>query len=339
MAAQTDGSGPRRRNVAVRGLILAFLLAGGLAGCGGSNQAPQTSIAPDAADGVYIVQDGKLGRLDEDSQKVLKTWDKRTNLTQNLQFLVIDDSIASAAPDADRISLQKVARVRNNVNKTGAIRKAPKAEWVVANVPAYRVPLTVTRNSDNPRTLLVTSNEPLEPGLYSLIYRNGKQAVGGRFGIGWSGTDKEQYASRYCVDRYLSEPAFYRPCAERDALESAALKVSGLKVRKQIVGGKPTLVLEGRLTNSSAQPQDVPELLAVINDKQGRELTRWAFRPKIAQLRPGATVGFQTGTATPPKGTAGVAVLLMEGGAPPKQEAESLPFEQSFLQDTQLPNP
>jgi len=339
MRTQIEGSSPRRRIDAVRALMLATLLSGGLAGCGGSsNQAPRIGVDPAKPDGVYIVQDGRLGRLDEDSQKVLKTWEQRTNLTERVQFLVINDSVAAGAPDADRISLQKVARVRNNVNKTGAIRKAPKAEWVVANVPAYRVPVTVKRNSDNPRTLLVTSNEPLEPGLYSLIYRNGKQAVGGRFGIGWSGTDKEQYASRYCVDRYLSEPAIYRPCAERDAVENAALKVYDLKVRKQVVGGKPTLVLEGRLKNSSTTQQKVPVLLAVINDKSGRELTRWTFQPKVAQLRPGATLGFRTGTTTPPKGTAGVAVLLMED-APPKQEAESQPLEQSFLQDNELPTP
>jgi Protein of unknown function (DUF3426) len=324
--------------MAVRGLILAVLLAGGLAGCGGSNQAPQVSIAPDTADGVYIVQEGKLGRLDEDTQKVLKTWDRRTNLTQNVQFLVIDESVAAAAPDADRISLQKVARVRNNVEKNGSIRKATKAEWVVADVPAYRIPVTVTRNSNDPRVLLVTANEPLEPGLYSLGYRAGKQRIGGRFGIGWSGTDKTQYASRHCVDRYLSNPAFYRPCAERDAVENAALKVEGLKVRKEVVGGKPTLVLEGRLTNSSAARQNVPVLLAVLNDRKGHELTRWTFQPKVKQLRPGATVSFRTGTATPPKGTAGVAVLLMEDAAP-QQEAETKSLEQSFLQDNQLPTP
>lgn len=328
MKAQTD-SVPGHGLCTIRRLMTTALLAGGLAACGGSSQ-PQISVDPSKPDGVYVIQDGRLGRLDEDSQKVLKTWDQRTNLKENLQFLVIHPSVAAAAPDADRILLQKVARVRNNVDKSGAVRNAPKAEWVSANVPAYMVPVTVKRSSDNPQVLLVTANEPLEPGLYSLTYRTDKQRVGGRFGIGWSAIDKAQYASRHCVDRYMTKPAVYRPCAERDAVENAVLKVHGLQVRKQIVGGKPTLVLEGRLTNSSAQQQKVPALLAVINDKSGRELSRWTFQPKVTLLRPGATLSFRTGTQTPPKGTAGVAVLLLD---------EEAARQQSFLQDTEMPAP
>ena len=94
-------------------------------------------------------------------------------------------------------------------------------------------------------------------------------------------------------------------------------------------------MLEGRLTNASAKQQKVPVLLAVINDKGGRELSRWTFQPKVTELRPGATLSFRTGTTTPPKGTAGVAVLLLEDDAA-VEKAQS--FEQTFLQDTQLPS-
>lgn len=333
MRTQTEGSLPGRHRHAVQNLILATLLAGSLAACGGSS--PQVAVDPAKPDGVYIVQDGRMGRLDEDPEKVVKTWEQRTNLKENVQFLVIDDSIATSPPDADRVSLQKVARIRNDVSKTGTVRKAKKTEWVASNVANYKIPVTVTRHSNSPRVLVVTANEALEPGLYSITYRTDKQRVGGRFGIGWGGIDKEQYASRYCVDRYLSKPVMYRPCNERDALESAVLKVHGLQVKKQIINGKPALVLEGRLTNSSAQQQKVPVLLAVINDKGGRELSRWTFQPKVTQLRPGATLSFRTGTTTPPKGTAGVAVLLLED-EDAVQKAQS--FEQTFLQDTQLPS-
>jgi hypothetical protein len=336
MRTQIEDPLPLRHRGAATKLILAMLLAGGLAGCGSSTQVPQAALSADKPDGVYIIQDGRLGRLDEDPQKVVKTWEQRTNLKQNVQFVVIDPSVASAPPDANRISLQKVALVRNDVSKTGAIRKAAKTEWVTANVPSYSIPVTVTRHEDNPRVLLVTANEPLEPGLYSITYRGAKQRVGGRFGIGWGSIDKTQYASRYCVDRYLTKPAMYRPCAERDNLENAELKVHGLQVSKQVIAGKPALVLEGRLTNSSAKQQKVPVLLAVINDKNGRELSRWTFQPKVTQLRPGATLSFRTGTTTPPKGTAGVAVLLLTDEEA-VQKAQS--FEQPFLQDTALPTP
>jgi len=335
MRTQIEDPLPTTYRGVVSKAIMALLLAGGLAACGGSNQVPQAALSADKPDGIYIIQDGRIGRLDEDADKVVKTWAQRTNLRQNVQFLVIDESVAKTPPDANRVSLQKVARVRNDVSKTGKIRKAEKTEWVTANVPSYNIPVTVTRHNDNPRVLVVTANEPLEPGLYSLTYRAGKKPVGGRFGIGWSGIDKTQYASRYCVDRYLSKPVMYRPCNERDALESAVLKVHGLQVHKQVINGKPALVLEGRLTNSSAKQQKVPVLLAVINDKGGRELSRWTFQPKVTELRPGATLSFRTGTTTPPKGTAGVAVLLLEDDAA-VEKAQS--FEQTFLQDTQLPS-
>jgi Protein of unknown function (DUF3426) len=334
MRTQTEDPLPSKVGRNAGKLMLIALLAGSLAGCGSSSS--QISVDDSQPDGVYIIQDGRIGRLDEDSQKVVKTWEQRTNLKQNVQFLVIDPSVAANPPDADRILLQNVAQVRNEVSKTGKIRKAAKTEWVTANVPAYRIPVTVTRHSDNPRVLLVTANAPLQPGLYAITYRADKKRVGGRFGIGWGGIDKAQYASRYCVDRYLTKPAMYRPCAERDTLETAALKVEGLQVSKQVINGKPALVLEGRLTNSSAQQQKVPVLLAVINDKGGRELSRWTFQPKVTQLRPGATLSFRTGTTTPPKGTAGVAVLLLTDEEA-VQKAQS--FEQPFLQDTQLPTP
>jgi len=339
MRTQIDDVTPRRRLNTAGKFVLATLLAGGLAGCGGgSNQAPQTAANSGKPDGVYIVQDGKLGRLDEDSQKVLKTWEQRTNLTQNLQFVVIDDSVAAGAPDAKRVTLQKVARVRNNIERNGTVGKVAKPEWVVANIPSLQIPVTVTRNSDNPRLLRVVADQPLTPGLYSLTYRTDKQRIGGRFGIGWASSDKEQYAELVCVDRYKSDPAFFRPCAERDAVENAALNVHGLKVRKEVIGGRPTLVLEGKVTNASSAQQEVPLLLAVINDKQGKELTRWTFRPAANQLSPGATVNFRTANSSPPKGTAGVAVLMADSVAP-QQEAGSQPTPQSFLSDEQLPSP
>jgi hypothetical protein len=316
-----------------RRALIATLLAGGLAGCG-SSQIPQAAVN-DRPDGVYVVQDGKLGRLDEEPQKVVKTWAQRTNLKQTVQFLVIDESVAASPPDANRVSLQKVARLRNEMSKTGKVRKADKTEWVVSNVPGYSIPVTVTRYSDNPRVLLVKANELLDSGLYSITYQSAKQRVGGRFGIGWKEIDKTQYASRYCVDRYLSEPDMYRPCNEGDTLESAALRVHGLQAHKQIINGKPALVMEGQLMNSSAKAQKVPVLLALINDKSGREIGRWTFQPKAAQLRPGATISFRTGTTTPPKDAASVAVQLLEDKAG-VQKAQS--FGQTLLQDTQLPS-
>jgi hypothetical protein len=326
-------------------------LVGLLSACGSGSNGPaqQTTARPD---GVYIIQDGRAGRLNEDPQKVLKTWDQRTNLTPNVQFLVVDPSVAAHAPDADSVSLQRVSKVRNNVKANGKAKPTTKAEWVVANLPQDMIPVTVVRDSDTPQQMRVTANQPLAPGLYSITYNTGRERIGGRFGVGWAVADKVQYASQNCVDRYAGNPASYRPCSEqaavkpkaaaKPAVQSAAasrpIEFSGLKVQKEMVGGKPLLVLQGHMLNTTTTMQKVPELVAVVTDKQGRELSRWSFRTLTDQLPPGGSASFQTSTDSPPKGTASIAILTADS-LKPRQEAESQPAEQSFMQVQELPAP
>lgn len=335
-------------------------LVGLLSACGSGSSGPaqQTTARPD---GVYIIQDGRAGRLNEDPQKILKTWDQRTNLTSNVQFLVVDPSVAAHAPDADSVSLQRVSKVRNNVKANGKAKPTTKAEWVVANLPLDKIPVTVVRDSDAPQQLRVTANQPLAPGLYSITYNTGRERIGGRFGVGWAAADKTQYASQQCVDRYAGSPASYRPCSEfvaakpkaaaKPAVQQATAKaavrrttalgpieISGLKVQKEIVGGKPLLVLQGQMMNVTSSPQKVPEMVAVVTDKKGRELSRWSFRTLTDQLPPGGSASFQTSTDSPPKGTASIAVLTADS-LKPRQEADSQPAEQSFMQVQELPAP
>ena len=335
-------------------------LVGVLSACGSSSSgtAQQTTARPD---GVYIIQDGKVGRLNEDPQKILKTWDQRTNLTPNVQFLVVDPSVAAHAPDANSVSLQRVSKVRNVVSANGKAKKSAKTEWVVANLPQDKIPVTVVRDSDTPHQMRVTANRPLAPGLYSITYNTGAERIGGRFGVGWAAADKTQYAGQHCVDRYSGNPASYRPCSEfvaakpkaaaKPAVQQATAKaaaprtaargpiaISGLNVQKEIVGGKPLLVLRGQMMNVTSSPQKVPLMFAVATDKQGRELSRWSFRTLTDQLPPGASATFQTSTNSPPKGTASIAVLTAEN-LMPQQEANSQPADPSFMQAQELPAP
>lgn len=335
-------------------------LVGLLSACGSNSSGPaqQTTARPD---GVYIIQDGRAGRLNEDPQKIVKTWEQRTNLTPNVQFLVVDPSVAAHAPDADSISLQRVSKVRNNVKANGKAKKTTQAEWVVANLPQDKIPVTVVRDSDTPHQLRVTANQPLAPGLYSITYDTGRERIGGRFGVGWAVADKTQYASQHCVDRYAGNPASYRPCSElvaakpkaavKPVAQQASVKpavqrtvpasgidISGLKVQKEIVGGKPLLVLRGQMMNVTSSPQKVPLLFAVVTDKQGRELSRWSFRTLTDQLPPGGSASFQTSTDSPPKGTASIAILTADS-LKPQQEADSQPADPSFMQVQELPAP
>jgi hypothetical protein len=341
----TDDAPRRRSHAGAVRLAAAALFAAALAGCGATTEDLTLGLIKDepeateasAPDGVYVVQNGKHGRLDEEPKKVLQTWDLRTNLPSNVQFLIINDAVAASDPDADRVLLEKVASVRNEIEPDRSVHKAPKAAWVVAHLPELRVPVTVTRQSGTPRVLRVTPNSPLEPGLYSLFYQTGQTRVGGRFGIEWSKVDKTQYAGLYCVDRYLSEPAYYRPCREGEFLESATsagLRVHDLQVRKDVVGGQPALVLNGKLTNSSSSGLRTPLLLAVVSDKSGNELQRWTFRPNAAEIPPGGTLGFST-SAVSPSGAAGVTVKPVENPQAPSG-IQTQPLGDVVMPDDQL---
>ena len=66
------------------------------------------------------------------------------------------------------------------------------------------------------------------------------------------------------------------------------------------------------MKNTSAKRQTLPPMLAVLNDKQGKEIQRWTFTTDAKELSPGTSVAFRTTAAAPPRNTAGVAILLGE---------------------------
>jgi hypothetical protein len=340
---RSESNGWWRRALAIAAASLS------LAGCGGGNAPPEAtaSAALPTAEGVYVVQDGKIGRLDDDPQKVLQTWNLRSNLSRDLQFMVYHSSVRGSG-DPAAISLQRVARVRAEIGKSGKARKLSKAEWAVANLPDFEVPVRVIADRDNPQLLRIVPTQRLTPGLYALNYRRGGKAVGGRFGVEWAKSDKNQYAALNCVDRYAAEPASYRLCGAGGAQQTSALtgtatggapglRVHGIKARQEIIGGKPALVLEGRVTNRSSSRQKVPMLVAVLTDKKGKEIKRWAFRPSAPQLSPGGSLRFRTAANSPPEETASATVLLAHDVRLDGKAMSSI--EQTFLSDEQLPTP
>ena len=298
--------------ISIRHLFAIALLAASAGGCAGTTGSKsQAVVQRPPTQGLYVVSNGKVGRLDDTPDKVLKTWPIRSNLGPSIEFLIHHPAIAdSAGPAGQLVSLRQVAYVRANIATSGTVRQNKKSEWIVASLDPLNVPARVVQDSKDPTLLRVIPNEPLTPGLYALTLRTGNTAVTGRFGVEWSKSDKEQYARAHCVDRYLTTPVLYRPCDERDAIEQGVLKVQALSVSKAIVNSVPALVIEGRVTNTSAKRQTLPIMLAVLNDKQGKEIQRWTFLPDAKELSPGTSVAFRTSTAAPPRNTAGVAILL-----------------------------
>jgi hypothetical protein len=301
--------------ISIRHLLVAALLAVSIGGCAGtpSSKSSQAVVPRPPTEGLYVVYNGKMGRLDDTPDKVLKTWPLRSNLGSNIEFVIHHPAIAASdGTPGQLVSLRQVAYVRANISASGTIRKNKKSEWIVASLDPLNVPARVLQDSKDPTLLQVIPSEQLTPGLYALTLRTGRTAVTGRFGVEWSKSDKKQYARAHCVDRYLTQPVLYRPCDERDAIESAALKVQSLNISKALVDNLPALVIEGRVKNTSGKRQTLPLMLAVLNDKQGKEIKRWTFLPNAKELSPGRSVAFRTTAADPPRNTAGVAILLGE---------------------------
>jgi hypothetical protein len=214
-----------------KGLVAFGLLAMTLSACGSSsssssgNDTAQVEIQSDDSDialparyGLYVVQDGELGRLDAEKSVQVQTWDSRSSLQPDVSFIIFDRSLADRSMRlGDTISLRKVAHVRNDVAASGAATPLQKDTWVVADSPEFVVPLDFQPIHGSPEMVRVIPTRPLAPGLYSFQFRLGESAAAGRFGVQWSKIDKAQYASANCVDRYAGSPPVYKLCADLSA--------------------------------------------------------------------------------------------------------------------------
>src|SRR5262249_32923530 len=72
----------------------------------------------------------------------------------------------------------------------------------------------------------------------------------------------------------------------------------------------PILVVQGLVTNMSRSPRRAPLLLAIVRDKDGRELKRWQFTAELQTLAPGGSAGFRSGALVPDSDSARVTVVL-----------------------------
>ena len=216
-----------------RGLAAAGVLAAMLSACGSSggsnsnsgNDTAQVEVQSDDSDtalparyGLYVVEEGELGRLDAEKNVQVQTWDSRSSLHPDVTFIVFDRSLADRSVRlGDVIMLRKVAHVRNDVAASGAATPLQKDVWVVADSPEFAVPLDFQPIHGSPEMVRVIPTRPLAPGLYSFQFRLGGSAVAGRFGVQWSKIDKAQYASVNCVDRYAGSPPGYKLCSDLSA--------------------------------------------------------------------------------------------------------------------------
>ncbi|HUL09273.1 MAG TPA: hypothetical protein VLV76_23280 [Candidatus Acidoferrum sp.] len=214
--------------LAVAGLLAALLSAcgsGGSGGGSGDSDIAQVEVQSDESDvqlparyGLYVLQDGQLGRLDGEKSFQVETWESRSSLASNVRFIVFDRALGDRSLRLeDAIKLRRVAHVRSDVAASGAATPLQKDTWVVADLAPFAVPVDFRPMHGSPEMVEVIPFRPLPPGLYSLQFRAGDSAVAGRFGVKWSKIDKAQYASANCVDRYPGSPPSYRLCSDQSA--------------------------------------------------------------------------------------------------------------------------
>ena len=146
--------GPRCARVAVIGLLAAMLSAcgsdpdqvlqpydGGEGGLPASDVGVVEGGLPTRY-GLYAVQDGRIGRLDGERSFQVETWESRSALQPDVQFIVFDRALDDRSVRLQNaIEMRRLAHVRNDVSATGAVTPTGRDIWVVADLPELAVPL------------------------------------------------------------------------------------------------------------------------------------------------------------------------------------------------------
>ena len=210
--------GARYARVALIGMLAATLSA-----CG-SDESEDTASSVEFDDeyasvlpskyGLYAIQDGQLGRLDGERSFQVETWESRSALQPDVQFIVFDRALDDRSVRLQNaIEMRRLAHVRNDVSATGAVTPTGRDIWVVADLPDLAVPLDFAPVPGRPDMIRVIPSSALEPGLYALEFRQGDSVTSGRFGVGWDEVDKDAYIADNCVDRYAGQNTTYRLCS------------------------------------------------------------------------------------------------------------------------------
>lgn len=211
--------GARYARVAVIGMVAAMLSA-----CGSDESEDVSSAGFDdeyesilpTTYGLYAIQDGQLGRLDGERSFQIETWESRSALEPDVQFIVFDRALDDRSVRLQNaIEMRRLAHVRNEVSATGAVTPTGRDIWVVADLPELSVPLDFAPVPGRQDMIRVVPSRALEPGLYALEFRHGDSVTSGRFGVGWAEVDKDAYIAANCVDRYAGQnTTTYRLCSD-----------------------------------------------------------------------------------------------------------------------------
>jgi hypothetical protein len=185
---------------------MCLVLLAGVSACAGTRE-PSYPVPGDPGIYAFTTKDN-LRRLDGDREWEVETWPERSNMPNNVHFVINEPALAGRSA-GNSVELWRVAWVRSEIDPQGRAMPIQGSEWAVAPLAPFAVPFRYESPPGQTEIVHIVPTVPLEPGLYTLRIANpgARQA---RVGVAWKGVDHRQYSAMNCVDRYDGNT--YRPC-------------------------------------------------------------------------------------------------------------------------------
>lgn len=113
-------------------------------------------------------------------------------------------------------------------------------------------------------------------------------------GVGYFGRDR-------IIETWPSTKRVYDMIGEFIGAPTSNLEVRDVRLVEKPLAGLTVLVLEGKIVNTTNEPQAMPALRASLLDAEKRDLFAWTFAVEQEVVGPGETVGFRTEAINPPE--------------------------------------
>ena len=134
--------------------------------------------------------------------------------------------------------------------------------------------------------------------------------IGGAIAVLWFGRTN-------IIDQWPATARFYAMVGvESQTAPGEGLTLQEVKTETVNNDGTPTLVVTGKIVNTSTGPRDIPKLRAALRDANARELQYWTFEVEAKRLLPGESLQFETHTQNPSPDAKGLSIVFVAESEP-----------------------